>query len=63
MFIADRNEVFESKATGVRIRSLYKRNRYDDTEVVDVDASGKAVRGTRRFMYVDSIRRRYNRVA
>lgn len=47
----------------IRVKSV-KRNtwdsRYSLVEVVDIDNRGKTIKGSNRYIYQDSIRRRYH---
>lgn len=64
MITVKKNKVFESRDTFNRIRVRDVRSdkfdpRYNLVTVVNINDNGKAIKGTERTIYQDSIRRRY----
>lgn len=65
MFNVKRNQIFNSNFSHNRIRARAVMEnghdeRFDLVEIVNVNTAGKAIPGTTRTVYRDSIRRNYN---
>lgn len=65
MFIAKKNQIFVSKAVDynrIRVRNIVE-NAYDNrasiVTVVNIGERNRAIPGTERRIYLDSVRRRY----